>query len=149
MTSKISTTNRPNDELRKEAPLGRAAALAVPAAALAAAAVHLLFVAAGADFVVAPGGAEPSTVTAPMAAGFAALATAVGGAAAAGLARFTRRPARAFLILTAVVLVLTAANPVLAADQTLTVVALELEHLAVATVALWLLLPPLRARDRA
>ncbi len=34
------------------------------------------------------------------------------------------------------------------ADQVLTVVALELEHLAAAAVALALLLPPLRARER-
>jgi hypothetical protein len=129
--------------------LGRAAAIAVPAAAVAAAAVHLLFQAAGANFVVAPGGAEPSTVTAPLAAAAAAIATAVGAAVAAVLARFARRPSRAFLILTAAVLIVTAANPVLAADQALTVVALELEHLAVAAVALFLLLPPLRARDRA
>ena len=129
--------------------LGRVTALAVPAAASAAAVVHLAFAAAGADFVVAPGGAEPSTVTAPIAAGAAALATAVGGAAAGGLARFTRRPSRAFLILTAVVLVLTAINPVLAAAQTLTIIALEVEHLTVAAVALSLVLPALRARDRA
>lgn len=129
--------------------LGRPAAMAVVAAAVAAAAVHLLFDAAGADFLVAPGGSEPSTVTAPMAAGVAALATALGGAFAVGLARVTARPSRAFLLATVVVLVLMAANPVLAADQALTVVALEVEHLVVAAVALWFLLPPLRARDRA
>lgn len=49
----------------------------------------------------------------------------------------------------AAVFALMAVNPLLAADQALTVVALELEHVAVAAVALFFLLPPLRARDRA
>jgi ABC-type Fe3+ transport system permease subunit len=123
--------------------------LAVLAAAVVAAVVHLLFDAAGADYVVAPNGQEPTTVGAPMAAGVAALVTALGAGVAALLARTTRRPSRWFLIAAVVVLALMAVNPVLAADQVLTVVALEVMHLAVAAVALALLLPPLRARDRA
>lgn len=129
--------------------LGRAVVLAVVGAAVAAAVVHLLFDAAGADFVVAPGDGEPSTVSAGLAAGIAAVVTALGGALAAVLARTTGRPSRWFLLAAAAVVALTAINPVLAADQALTVVALEVEHLAVAAVALLLLLPPLRARDRA
>ena len=129
--------------------LGRPIALAVVGAAAAAALVHLLFDAAGADFVVAPPGQEPSTVSAVMAAGTAALVTLLGGGVAVLLSRLTRRPARAFLVLAGVVFALMAVNPLLAADQALTVVALEVEHLAVAAVALALLLPPLRARERA
>lgn len=129
--------------------LGRPTVLAVPGAAAVAAVVHLLFDAAGADFVVAPGGQETTTVSVGVAAGVAALVTALGGALAALLARTTRRPSRLFLVAAAVVVALMAVNPVLAADQALTVVALEVEHLAVAAVALALLLPPLRTRDRA
>lgn len=129
--------------------LGSAVLLAVVGAALAAAAVHLLFDAAGADFVVAPAGQPESTVTAAMAAGIAAVVTALGGAVAALLPRLTRRPSRVFLVLAAVVFAVMAVNPLLAADQLLTVVALELEHVAVAVVALAALLPPLRARDLA
>lgn len=73
----------------------------------------------------------------------------VGGAVAAVLARTAKRPSRAFVVVTVAVLALTAANPVVAADSALTIVALELEHLVVAAVALLVLLPPLRARDRA
>lgn len=129
--------------------LGRPVALAVVGAAVAAAVVHLLFDAAGADFVVAPWGQQPSTVTVVMTAVSAAVATALGGAVAAVLARTAKRPSRAFVVVTVAVLALTAANPVVAADSALTVVALELEHLVVAAVALLVLLPPLRARDRA
>ena len=128
--------------------LARATGLAVVGAALAAAAADLLFEAAGADFVVAPGGAAPSTVTVGMAAGVAALVTALGGAVAAVVARLAARPSRVFLGAVLVVLAVMAVNPLLAADQALTVLALELEHLAVAAVAVLLLLPPLRARDR-
>lgn len=128
---------------------GRAIAFAVVGAALAAAAVHLLFDAAGADFVVAPPGQAENTISVGMAAGVAALVTAIGGGVAALLPRLTRRPSRVFLVLAAVVFALMLVNPLLAADQALTVVALELEHVAVAAVALFFLLPPLRARDRA
>lgn len=129
--------------------LGRPIVLAVGGAAVAAAVAHLLFDATGADFVVAPGGQEPTTVSAVMAAGGAAVGAALGGALAAVLARTTTRPSRLFLIAVVIVVALMAINPVLAADQALTIVALEVEHLVVAAVALALLLPPLRARDRA
>jgi hypothetical protein len=128
---------------------GRAILFAVVGAALAAAAVHLLFDALGADFVVQPPGQEENTVSVGLAAGVAALVTALGGAVAALLPRLTRRPSRVFLVLAVVVFALMFLNPLMAADQALTVVALELEHLAVLAVALVFLLPPLRARDRA
>ena len=67
---------------------------------------------------------------------------------AALLARRARRPARPFVVLVALVLIAFAANPVIAADQTLTVIALELEHLVAAAIALVCLLPPLRAVER-
>ena len=95
----------------------------------------------------APGLGRPAAAV--LAAGIAALVTALGAACAAVFARTTRRPSRWFLIAAGVVVTLMAVNPLLAADQALTVVALELEHVAVAAVALVFLLPPLRARDRA
>ena len=67
---------------------------------------------------------------------------------AALLARFTARPARWFVVAVVVVLVLFALNPLLSADQVLTVVALEVEHLVAAAAALALLLPVLRGRGR-
>lgn len=145
----MSTTSSTRPATDQAPGFGRAALLAVVGAALAAAAVHLLFDAAGADFVVAPPGQPESTVTAAMAASIAAVVTAIGCGVAALLPRWTQRPSRVFLVLAAIVLVVTAINPVLAADQVLTIIALELEHLAVAAVALAALLPPLRARDRA
>lgn len=130
------------------ASLVRATALAAVAAGLGVLVVHLLFGALGADYVVAPPGQAEMTVTAGSAALLAAVATAVGGGVAALLARRTARPARWFTVLVVVVLLVMAPNPVLAADQALTVVALELEHLVAAGAALGLLLPALRARER-
>lgn len=129
--------------------LGRPIALAVLTAAVAAAAVHLVFDAFGADFVVAPSGQAPTTVSAVMAAGIAAVVTTIGGLLALVLSRFTRRPSRWFLAAAAGVFAVMFVSPIAAADQLLTVVALELEHVAVAAAALSFLLPPLRARDRA
>lgn len=143
-----TTSSSPTGE-RTLPGFGRATALAVVGAAVAAAIVHLLFDAVGADFVVAPPGQPESTVTAGLAATIAAVVTAVGAAVAALLPRLTRRPSRLFLVLAAVVFALMFVNPLMAADQALTVVALELEHVAVAAVALFFLFPPLRARDRA
>lgn len=128
--------------------LGRASLVAVVGAAVAVAVVHVAFDLAGADFVVAPPGQAETTVTAVLAALVAAAVTAVGCGVAALLARRAARPDRAFLVAVVVVLVVMGVNPVLAADQLLTVVALEVEHLAAAAVALAALLPPLRAARR-
>ena len=79
-------------------------------------------------------------------AGVAALTAAVGAALTALFVRRSARPARLVLVLVAVGLLLFAANPVLAADQALTVVALEVMHLAVAGAFLAVVLPALRHR---
>lgn len=121
---------------------------AVLAAVVAAVLTHLLFTAAGADFVVEPTGQDRRRIGPFQVALATLLLTALGGGAAELLARRSRRPARAFLALVAVVLVLMAVNPLVAAEQPLTVVALEVEHLVAAAAALVFLLPPLRARQR-
>jgi drug/metabolite transporter (DMT)-like permease len=131
----------------RPAPFGvRTGLLAVAAAALAAVLVHVLFDLAGADFVVEPPGQPRARVGAAQAAGVAALTAAVGAALTALFARRSARPTRLVLVLVAVGVVLFAANPVLAADQALTVVALEVMHLAVAGAFLAVVLPALRHR---
>ena len=70
----------------------RTAVLAVLAAALAAAVVHLVFDLAGADFQVEPPGQSRVRVGVAQAAGVAALAAAVGSALAAVLARRSHSP---------------------------------------------------------
>ena len=137
-----STVTRPAGTL----PLRLAVPLAAVGAGTAVLATHLAFAAAGADFVVQPPGQPEATVTAVQAAVVAAGVTLLGGLVAALLAARTRRPARLFVAAVVVVLVVMAVTPVLAADQLLTVVALEVEHLVAAAVALAVLLPPLRAR---
>lgn len=122
----------------------RTGVLAVLAAALAAAVVHLLFDVGGADFLVEPPGQPQVRVGAAQAAGVAALAAAVGAALAAVFARRSARPERLVLGLVAVGVLLFAVNPVLAAEQTRTVVALEVMHLAVAGAFLAVVLPALR-----
>jgi hypothetical protein len=124
--------------------LVRPTLVAAAVAALGVAAVHLLFDALGADFVVAPGGQPETVVSAGQAAAPMPAAALAGGVLAALLARVTARPARWFTGVVAGAVVLMAANPLLAADQALTVVALELEHLVVAGAALALLRPALR-----
>ena len=118
---------------------------AVALAALAAALVHVLFDVAGADFVVEPPGQSSTRVGLLQAMGVAALATAVGVLVTLVAARRTRRPERVALALAVLGLLLFAPNPVLAADSTLTVVALEAMHVAVAAAFLGALLPALRA----
>ena len=78
----------------------------------------------------------------------AALAAAVGCALIALLARRSARPERLALALVAVGVLLFAVNPVLAAEQGLTVAALEVMHLAVAAAFLAVVLPALRQRHR-
>ncbi len=130
---------------RRAPSLLRAGATAVVAAAVLTALTHLLFAALGADFRVTPPGQAPTVVPAAQAALVAALATAVGVGLAALLVRFVpRRAVVVLLVVCAVVLVAFAANPVVAADQVLTVVALEVEHLVVAGVYLALVLPAVR-----
>ena len=127
-------------------PLLRPAVTAVVASAVGVALVHLGFDAAGADFRVAPGGQDPQTVGAGQAAAIGALGALVGGLLAAATARFTARPSRWLTALVVLGLVVMAANPVLAADQALTVVALEVMHLAVAGAFLAVVLPALAKR---
>ena len=124
----------------------RTGALAVLAAALAAVVVHVVFDLAGADFVVEPPGRPRARVGAVQSGAVAALATAVGAALTALAVRRSARPERLVVGLVVVGLVLFAANPVLAADQTLTVVALEVMHLAVAGAFLAVVLPALAQR---
>jgi len=126
--------------------MARTAVLAVAAAALAAVAVHVVFDLAGADFLVEPPGQSRSRVSAVLSAVAAAVATAVGAALTALIARRSARPARLVVVLVVVGLLLFAANPVLSADQTLTVVALEVMHLSVAGAFLAVVLPALARR---
>jgi len=118
--------------------------VAVAAAGLAAAVVHVVFDAAGADFVVQPPGQPRAAIGVAQSAGVAALACAVGVVLTALAVRRSRRPERVVLGLAVLGVLLFALNPVLAADQTLTVVALEVMHLAVAGVFLAVLLPVVR-----
>jgi hypothetical protein len=129
-------------------PLLRPGLLAVGAAGLAAAVVHVVFDLAGADFVVEPPGQARAAIGLPQAVGVAVLTSAVGLAVLALVVRRTRRPARLLVGLTVLGLLLFAANPVLAADQALTVVALEVMHLAVAGAFLAVLLPVVRRSPR-
>ena len=124
----------------------RTGLLAVVAAAVAAAVVHVLFDLLGADFAVEPPGQARTRVGAAQAAGVAALTAAVGAVLTAVIARRSARPQRLVLVLVAVGVLLFAANPVLAADQALTVVALEVMHLAVAGAFLAVVLPWLSRR---
>lgn len=81
------------------------------------------------------------------AASVAALAAAVGSVLTALLVRRSARLERLVLVLVAVGVLLFVVDPVLAADQGLTVVALEVVHLAVAgAFLLVVVLPALRHR---
>lgn len=124
----------------------RTAVRAIVAAAGAAAVVHGLFDLAGADFLVEPPGQSQVRVGAVQAAFVAALAAAVGSALTALFVRRSARPERLVLALVVVGVLLFAVNPVIAAEQTLTVVALEVMHLAVAGAFLALVLPDLPRR---
>ena len=124
----------------------RTGLLAVVAAAVAAAVVHVLFYLLGADFAVEPPGQARERVGAAQAAGVAALTAAVGAVLTAVIARRSARPQRLVLVLVAVGVLLFAANPFLAADQALTIVALEVMHLAVAGAFLAVVLPWLGRR---
>ena len=124
----------------------RTGVLAVLAAAVAAAVVHVVFDLAGADFLVEPPGQARARVGALQSAGVAALTAAVGAALTGLVVRRSARPARLVLVLVAVGVLLFAANPVLAADQARTVVALEVMHLAVAGAFLAAVLPALARR---
>lgn len=127
---------------------GRAALIAVVSAALSVLVVHLLFDALGADFRVQPPGQSLNTVAPLQAAAIAAVVTALGCGVAWLLLRRARWPDRAFLVVVAVVLAVFAINPFLAADQGLTVIALQAEHFAAAIPAVLALLPVLRGARR-
>jgi Family of unknown function (DUF6069) len=118
--------------------------LAVVAAAVAAGVVHVVFDVLGADYVVEPPGQARTTVALGLAVGVAAGCALVGSGIAAVAARRSRRPERVVTGLALLGLVLFAVNPVVAAEQGLTVVALEVMHLAVAGAWLAVLLPALR-----
>lgn len=122
--------------------------MAVLAAAVAAAVTHLVFAAAGADHVVEPPGQARTTVGLAQAAGIAAFAALLGVAVTALAARRSRRPERTVVGLALLGLLLFAANPFLAADQGLTVVALEVMHVAVAGAFVAVLLPFTRRSSR-
>jgi len=141
----VSLTASP---VRTEPSLLRTGLLAVLLGAVSAAVVHVLFDAAGADFVVEPPGQAAARVSAAQAAGVAALATALGVLLAAAAARRLRRPERAVVGLAVLGVLLFSPNPLLAADQTLTVVALEVMHVAVAASFLAVLLPFVRRTSR-
>jgi drug/metabolite transporter (DMT)-like permease len=126
----------------------RTAVLAVLAAAGVALVVHGAFELAGADYQVEPPGQARTRVGAALAAGVAGFAAAVGAALTAVITRRSARPERLVLVLVAVGVLLFAANPVLAADQILTVVALEVMHLAVAAAFLAVVLPVVRRRPQ-
>ena len=115
--------------------------LAVLAAAVAAAPTHVVFGAAGADYVVEPPGQARTTVGLAQAAASAAFAAAIGVAVTALAARRVHRPGRVVVGLALLGLVLFAVNPFLAAEQGLTVVALEVMHVAVAGAFVAVLLP--------
>ena len=103
------------------------------------------FVLSGCE-IVEPPGRPRARVGAAQAGAVAALATAVGAGLTALAVRRSARPQRLVLGLVVVGLLLFAANPVMAADQTLTVVALEVMHLAVAGAFLAVVLPALARR---
>lgn len=124
----------------------RTGVLAVVAAAGAALVVHGVFEAAGADYLVEPPGQAQSRVGAGLAAVVAGLAAAVGVGLTALIERRSARPRRLVVVLVVVGLLLFAANPLLAADQPLTVVALEVMHLAVAGAFLAVVLPTVGRR---
>ena len=124
----------------------RTAVRATVAAAGAAVVVHGGFELAGADFLVEPPGQAQARVGAAQAAGVAAMAAVVGAVLTALLVRRSARPERLVLALVAVGVLLLAVTPVLAAEQALTVVALEVMHLAVAGAFLAVVLPALRGR---
>ncbi len=121
----------------------RTAVLAVIAAAGAALVVHGLFEFLGADYLVEPPGQAQTRVGAAQAAGVAGLTAAVGAGLTAVLARRSARPERLVVVLVAAGVLLFAANPVLSADQGLTITALEVMHLAVAAAFLAVVLPAL------
>ncbi len=118
--------------------------LAVVAAGVAAGLVHVVFDLAGADFLVEPPGQERAAIGLPQAVGVAVLVSGIGLAVLAVAVRRTRRPARLLVGLAVLGLLLFAANPLLAAEQGLTVVALEVMHLAVAGAFVAVLLPVVR-----
>lgn len=130
--------------MRPTTTLARPALLSVVAAAVAAGVVHVLFDAVGADFVVQPPGQSRTTVALGQAVEVAALCALVGAGIAAVPARRSPRPDRVVVALAVLGLLLFAVNPLLAAEQGLTIVALEVMHLAVAGAWLAVLLPALR-----
>ena len=121
----------------------RAGALAVVVAAVLTALTHLLFRAAGADMLVtSPGMTAPAEVPAVQAAVAAVVATVVGTAVAALLVRLVpRRAVVVLLVVAAVVFVAEGLFAATVAEQTLTTVALEVEHVVVAATFLALVLP--------
>ena len=109
--------------------------------------MHLLFDLAGADYVVEPPGQSRTTVALGAAMAVAALAALIGVGVTALVARRSRRPERIVLGLAVLGLLLFAVNPVVSAEQGLTIVALEVMHLAVAGAFVAVLLPALRRSD--
>lgn len=144
MTTVPDHSDRTAAPSRSRPSLLRPVLLAVLAAAVAAAVTHVVFDALGADFVVEPPGQARTTVSLLQSAGMAALAALVGGGVTALVARRSRRPERVVVGLAVVGVLLFAANPFLAAEQGLTILALEVMHLAVAGAFLAVLLPALR-----
>ncbi|MEU5274651.1 DUF6069 family protein [Streptomyces hygroscopicus] len=123
------------------------ARLVIPAALAAAVAVlvaYLIFDAAGADFEVTMSGDE-STVTAVQAGLAAFLVSLVGSTVVLLIAQRTARPARTFATIVVVAVVVLLVGPLVGADQTLTVVALEVLHLVAAAAVLLVVLPRLGA----
>lgn len=124
----------------------RAGALAVVVAGALTAVTHLLFRAAGADMLVtAPGTTAPAEVPAVQAAVAAVTATVVGTVIAALLVRLVpRRAVVLLLVVAAAVFVAEGLFATTVAEQALTTVALEVEHVVVAGTFLALVLPVVR-----
>lgn len=107
---------------------------------------HLLFSAAGADMLVtAPGTDAAAVVPAVQAAVAALVATVVGVGVAALLLRLVpRRAVVVLLVVAAVVLVGEGLFAATVAEQGLTTLALEVEHVVVAATFLALVMPVVR-----
>jgi drug/metabolite transporter (DMT)-like permease len=123
---KATTSTPPGTSLTRAAPT---------AAVLAAAAVALVHVIAGATGdnlqVTPPGMAEASTVTLVLAVA-AAVVGALAGTAVAALTRRAKTPRRLFLIITLAGLALSLGSPFTAADDIATALWLTLMHITVA-----------------
>ena len=113
------------------------------AAAVTAVITYLIFDAAGADYLVTMMG-DDITVSAGRSAFMGALMTLIGGTIAFFVARRTGNPARTFTAFVIVGLLVMLPGPITSADETLTIVALEVMHLVVAAAVLAIVVPQLR-----